>query len=685
MFRTRIRIVVLSTAFAIAAIVALAVYFIARNAVLQREKEQVQAVALVFAESIDPVQIERLMQEKNPSTSNADYQKLHLMVQEIVKNTATFQNPISRAGILIPTENSASSGFDFLVTSRDVANQSQLARVPFHSADSAFRFEMKEPASGVNSWQDAEGSWMNGYAQINNDSGVCIGLAAIEFNQANTQARLFKLFLLAFGLGMFLTILGSVVADGIVVRMLNPLELLNGAIQNISKGDFSKRLSISYPKDFVIVSQNLNQLAEDLNQKDQLRKEVENREEHDLLIQVLEDQLSKVTDVDVLLHSILDSAFKFSKCEAGSIWIVDQGQLVLWYVSNPVLEKRDRKTQGGIVNARIPISSKSIAGHCVLTKKQIVLDDVYHLPAGSPFEFNPSLDKKTGFRTRCMISIPLLGTHGAVLGVMQLINPPDQASVTNTPLVDRAVGFAVLAGQVLERASNTKDLILRLVRMAEVHDPHETGAHVQRVSGVACHLYKKLAENMRMPPDQRDQNISVLRLAAFSHDIGKVGIPDAILKKPGKLTDIEYGLMQWHTVIGAKHFDGESQFEKAAFDVAMYHHERWDGKGYPGLVDYQTIGGTLDELKDTPHLKQGLKGEQIPLFARLVAIADVFDALASQRAYKEPWNDEQIKAEIRAGYGTHFDPQLVDLFLENYEDLKAIRQRYDNTHGVVST
>ena len=685
MFRTRIRIVVLSTAFAIAAIVALAVYFIARHDVLQREKEQVQSVALVFAENIDPVQIERLMHEKNPSTSNADYKKLHLMVQEIVKNTATFQNPISRAGILIPTENSASSGFDFLVTSRDVENQSQLARVPFHNTDLTFYFQMKKPSSGVSSWEDADGSWMNGYAQIMSDSGACIGLAAIEFNQANTQARLFNLFLMAFGIGLFLTILGSVVADGIVVRLLHPLELLNGAIQNISKGDFGKRLSISYPKDFVIMSQNLNQLAEELNQKEHLRKEAEDREEHDLLIQLLEDQLSKVTDVDVLLHSILDSAFKFSKCEAGSIWVVDQDQLVLWYVSNPVLEMRDRKTQSGIVNARIPISSKSIAGHCVMIKKQIVLDDVYYLPAGSPFEFNPTLDKKTGFRTRCMISIPLLGTHGAVLGVMQLINPPDQASVTNTPLVDRAVGFAVLAGQVLERANNAKNSILSLVRLAEVNDPHETGAHVQRVSDVACYLFKKLAEKIGMPPDKRDQNISVLRLAALPHDIGKVGIPHDILKKPGKLDEIEFGKMQWHTVIGAKQLDGESQYEKAAFDVAMYHHERWDGKGYPGPVDYKAIGRNLDELKDTPHLKQGLKGEQIPLFARLVAIADVFDALASQRAYKEPWSDEQIKIEMRQGSGTHFDPQLVDIFMENYEDLKAIRQRYDNTHGVVAT
>ena len=499
---------------------------------------------------------------------------------------------------------------------------------------------------------------------------------------------LLKLFLVVFVLGFGLSIAASFLSDRVVVRLLRPLDLLNTAIQNISSGNYKSPITITHPKDFVMVGQNIKKLAEKLEQQDQLRKETQAmqanadiREEHDMLIQMLEEQLSKVTDVDLLLNFILNSALEFSRCEAGSIWIMDQGDLVLWYARNLVLEKNTPATQTGIINARISITSKSIVGHCALSKKQIVIDDVYHLPSGSPFQFDQSFDKKSGFKTRCMISIPLLGMQGTVLGVMQLINPENHETVTDTPLVDRAEAFAILSGQVLERVNNAKELLMRLVRTAEVRDPHETGVHVQRVSGVACHLYKLIANKRNVLPQVRDQNLSVLRVAAFLHDIGKVGIPDSILKKPGKLDEHEYNLMKWHTIIGAKLFDdSENALEKAASDVALHHHERWDGKGYPGAIDFPAYGRILDELQDMPHLTSGLKGEETSMFARLVGIADVFDALASSRAYKEPWTDEQIKSEISKNSGTQFDPEIVTTFLENYSDLKAIRERFQNPH-----
>ena len=111
----------------------------------------------------------------------------------------------------------------------------------------------------------------------------------------------------------------------------------------------------------------------------------------------------------------------------------------------------------------------------------------------------------------------------------------------------------------------------------------------------------------------------------------------------------------------------------------MHHQERWDGKGYPGEIDLSAVGTILDELKDMPHLV-GLKGKETPEFARLVGIADVFDALASHRPYKEPWTDEQILNEINKSSGTHFDPEIVQIFLQNYADLKAIRERFQNPH-----
>jgi HD-GYP domain-containing protein (c-di-GMP phosphodiesterase class II) len=454
---------------------------------------------------------------------------------------------------------------------------------------------------------------------------------------ASTQGAVSLGTMLAVALGAVVVV--GLVADRAVVRLLQPLESMH-------------------------------------RRAEALQVEATDREEHDLLIQVLKEQLSKVTDVDLLLHLLLNSSLEFSRCEAGSIWIVDQNQLVLWYARNLVLEARTPHGRMDIVNARIPISSSSIAGHCVVARKQVVIDDVYNLPADSPFRFDQSFDRKSGFRTRCMISIPLFGSQGAALGVMQLINPAGHTTVSGTPLAARTESFALLAGLVLERAWNAREFLMRLVRTVEIRDPHETGVHVQCVSDVACHLYKVLADKRNMPPHQRDQNISVLRVAALLHDIGKVGIPDAILKKPGKLDDEEFNLMKWHTVIGAKLFAGaHSDLDKAAADVARYHHERWDGGGYPGAVDLNALGGTLDSLRGVPHQTAGLKGAETPLFARLVAIADVFDALASRRAYKDSWSDEKIKETIRAGSGTHFDPEIVEVFLDNYAELKFIRER----------
>ena len=607
-------------------IVSIVVFFLAERVILQSQKEQVQVLALVVAQSIDPSQVERLMSEKNISPDNSVYMELHKNACAIVKNASVFHNTISRASILVPTQTSAASGFDFLVSSLNLGIESNSMRVPFQSGDHAIEFEMNGQPTQVGVRNNAEGSCLIGYAPLLNVSGKSIGLVAIELNRSGISIVVLNLFLFSIATGLIVGGLASVL---------------------------------------------LNKDAKALQAK------VIDREEHDFLIQMLGEQLSNVTDVDLLLHKILNSSLEFSKCEAGSIWIMDQDQLVLWYARNLVLESGIQEKQVGIVNARISVTSNSIAGYCALTKKQVVLDDVYDLPAGSPFHFDQSFDEKTKFRTRCIISIPLLGAHGAMLGVMQLINPADHTTVSDTPLVERVAGFAILAGQVLERASNAKDLLMRLVRTAEVRDPYETGVHVQRVSGVACHLYKLLADKRQVPPHVRDQNISVLRVAACLHDIGKVGIPDAILKKPGKLDEHEYNLMKWHTVIGAKLFDdSESPLEKAASEVALHAHERWDGTGYPGALDLKSMGRVLEDLQDVPHLKQGLKGEEIPLFARLVGIADVFDALASHRVYKEPWSDEQIVSEIRKGSGTQFDPAIVEIFLKNYDDLKAIRERF---------
>jgi len=190
-----------------------------------------------------------------------------------------------------------------------------------------------------------------------------------------------------------------------------------------------------------------------------------------------------------------------------------------------------------------------------------------------------------------------------------------------------------------------KEIIYTLGEVAEVRSS-ETGFHVKRVSEYS----RLLAELAGIP----EREVEIVRLAAPMHDIGKVAIPDAILNKPGPLTSEEFETMKTHT-LHAQEMLGISDREimKAATVIALEHHERYDGKGYP----------------------RGLEGEDIHLYARIVAIADVFDALCSQRAYRDAWEMERVLDYFRNQRGGHFDPRLVDLFLENFADFVRIKEK----------
>ena len=144
------------------------------------------------------------------------------------------------------------------------------------------------------------------------------------------------------------------------------------------------------------------------------------------------------------------------------------------------------------------------------------------------------------------------------------------------------------------------------------------------------------------------------------HDVGKVGIPDAILKKNGRLTPEERAVMETHTAMGADLFtDARADVDRMARDIALHHHQKWNGRGYTGSDRYPLLAG-----------------EAIPLAARITAIADVYDALISRRCYKEPWTADDAVAVLRKDAGSHFDPELVDVFLEIREVIDAICKRY---------
>jgi putative two-component system response regulator len=185
------------------------------------------------------------------------------------------------------------------------------------------------------------------------------------------------------------------------------------------------------------------------------------------------------------------------------------------------------------------------------------------------------------------------------------------------------------------------DTVFRLSRAAEYKDT-DTGAHIERMS----HYSTAIARQMKL----KEEFIENILYAAPMHDIGKIGIPDRVLQKPGKLDDAEWEIMRKHTTIGAEILkDSKVDFMKLAEQIAIAHHEKWDGTGYPNKI----------------------KGVDIPLAARIVALADVFDALTSERPYKKPMELEKSCSIIVEGRGTHFDPDVVEAFLAIKEEIAA--------------
>ena len=220
-------------------------------------------------------------------------------------------------------------------------------------------------------------------------------------------------------------------------------------------------------------------------------------------------------------------------------------------------------------------------------------------------------------------------------------------------LVNRAAWLAdEVRKATAEILARERETVLRLCKAAEYRDP-ETGAHILRMA----HFSRLIARKLGLSVDQQE----LLLEAAPLHDIGKVGIADPILLKPARLNAAEFEIMKQHAIFGYELLKGSSsKVLQAGAEIAKGHHEKFDGSGYP----------------------HGLKGTDIPLFSRIVAVADVFDALTSERPYKKAWELEAAVDFLTAGAGTHFDPDCVRAFLEAWEDVLEIRQRYQEDADV---
>lgn len=244
-------------------------------------------------------------------------------------------------------------------------------------------------------------------------------------------------------------------------------------------------------------------------------------------------------------------------------------------------------------------------------------------------------------------------SFGLQLGAVDYISKPIHPAVvlarvsTQLALSDQSRHLEALVDERTSELKATRlELISCLGKAAEFKD-NETGLHVIRMSHYSRILAEKISNDASW--------CNLIYLASPMHDIGKIGIPDAVLLKPGKLDKHEWLTMKKHPEYGAKILGEQSSpLLTLAREIAISHHERWDGTGYPN----------------------GLNEEKIPLSGRVVAIADVFDALTSQRPYKEPWSFEQATQHILDGTGSHFDPSLCEIFKDCLAEFEAIYLRY---------
>lgn len=367
--------------------------------------------------------------------------------------------------------------------------------------------------------------------------------------------------------------------------------------------------------------------------------------------------LSEERDLDKLFSKILQEARRFTDAEAGTLYIRDGGRLRFAVTQNKKKGEPTTVDHSFANRGRtIPIDHFSMAGHVALTGETLNVKDVYKIGPDSKFKFNKSYDLQDAYRTVSMLVFPLKAPSGDIVGVLQLINAQNEAGETVSfsesyqHLIQALASQAAVALENAQLNENLKnaylDTIFRLAMAAEYRD-NETGFHVKRMS----HYSAVIAEKMGLP----DPYVEKILYAAPMHDIGKIGIPDRILKKEGPLTSEEFDIMKLHTTYGARILGGSSSgILQLSEEIALCHHEKWNGKGYPN----------------------GIKGEDIPLSGRIVAVADVFDALTSKRCYKNAYSVEKTLRMLEEERGNYFDPKVLDAFLRGMDDIKQIKVLY---------
>ena len=344
--------------------------------------------------------------------------------------------------------------------------------------------------------------------------------------------------------------------------------------------------------------------------------------------------------MDSLLVLMADLGRSIVAADRCSLWLVDEDSGELW-----------TKVAHGVSELRIPYNA-GFVGYSVRTGEPLLIKDAYQDP-----RFDRRSDEKTHYRTTSVLTVPLMNSAGRVMGVYQAINKQGEnelgeSGVFSIQDLERLSLTAVYSAKTVESAMLNMELeatqreIIHILGEVSEYRSQETGDHIQRVAEISYMLAKFLG----LP----ETEVERIRLAAPMHDLGKVGIPDAILNKPGRFTDDEYAIMKTHSEIGYNMLhNSKRKLLRFAADIARSHHERWDGRGYP----------------------KGLAAEEIPLAGRICAVADVLDALSSPRCYKQPWPEEKVKEEFVKQRGAQFQPELVDVLMEHWDEIYSLYRR----------
>ena len=331
------------------------------------------------------------------------------------------------------------------------------------------------------------------------------------------------------------------------------------------------------------------------------------------------------------------------------------------------------ETLNGDCDVAVALDGQSALEYIGNDPPDLILLDIM-MPDMDGYEVCRRLKADDRFRLIPIVFVTAMGeiedeAHGLELGaidyIIKPISPPIvRARVKNHLALKLAREELARQNDILEikvqertrELSLTQDVtIYAMASLAETRDP-ETGGHIRRTQNYV----RALAEHIRKRPGFRDEldleTVNILHKSAPLHDTGKVGVPDSILLKPGKLTREEFEEMKMHTVYGrdtlasAEKMLGSNSFLRYAREIAYTHHEKWDGSGYP----------------------EQISGDRIPLSGRLMALADVYDALISRRVYKPPFGHQKAVSMIVNGRGAHFDPRLIDAFLEIQDEFRRI-------------